>query len=83
MTIDDLRREIDAIDDQLLSLFEQRMAVVNQIAQYKKENSLPVQDTAREQEILSRLSKKAPPELAECVKMLFSSLFEMSRNYQK
>ena len=83
MTIDELRREIDSIDDELLDLFQRRMAAAKQIGQYKKENSLAVKDSEREQKILSRLCEKAQPELAEYVKALFVSLIEMSRDYQK
>ena len=83
MTIDELRQEIDGIDDRLLELFQRRMAVAKEIGQYKKENSLPVKDTEREREIISRLCEKAQPELAEYVKTLFASLFEMSGDYQK
>ena len=83
MNIDELRREIDAIDDKLLELFRQRMALAKEIGQHKKENSLPVKDAEREREIISRLCEKAPPELAEYVKTLFVSLFEMSGDYQE
>ena len=36
MDIQELRGKIDAIDDQLVKLFAQRMAVAAQIADYKK-----------------------------------------------
>ena len=50
MDLSDYRREIDSIDDQLLSLFSQRMNLSAEIAAYKQENSLPVLDVRREQE---------------------------------
>ena len=83
MSIDELRQEIDLIDEKLLELFQQRMAIAKEIGQYKKEKSLPVKDSEREREILSKLCEKAQPELVEYVKALFTSLFEMSGNYQK
>ena len=82
MNIDELRREIDGIDDRILTLFERRMEIAKEIGQYKKEKGLPVQNSEREREILHRLNEKAQPELAEYVKSLYSSLFEMSRDYQ-
>ena len=82
MNIDELRQEIDDIDDKLLELFERRMDIAKKIGQYKKERSLPVKDRERERNILHRLCEKAQPELAEYVKTLFLSLFEMSGNYQ-
>ena len=40
MDIQDMRKEIDAIDDQLVQLFKQRMDVAAQIADYKKAENL-------------------------------------------
>jgi len=82
MNIDELRREIDGIDDALLVLFERRMEIAKEIGQYKQKNGLPIQNSEREREILRRLSEKARPELAEYVNSLYSSLIEMSRDYQ-
>ena len=36
------RRQIDAVDAQLADLFEQRMAAVLQVAEYKKAHGLPI-----------------------------------------
>jgi chorismate mutase/prephenate dehydratase len=83
MDIDTLRQEIDGIDDQLLKLFEQRMDLALEIGRTKKELSLPVMDSERERKILYRLCEQARPELAGYVKVLFSSLFEISRSHQK
>ncbi|MDR0495538.1 MAG: chorismate mutase, partial [Treponema sp.] len=82
MNIDEVRRKIDDIDDQMLDLFEQRMKIAKEIGQYKKEKGLPLKDRERERKILYRLCEKAPPELAEYARALFVSLIEMSGNYQ-
>ena len=42
MDINELRQEIDRIDDQLVRLFAQRMDVSVKIADYKKEQNLPI-----------------------------------------
>jgi len=83
MNIDTLNQEIDGIDDKLLSLFEQRMELAREMERCKQEMSLPVMDTERERKILYRLCERARPELAGYVKVLFSSLFEISRGHQK
>ena len=83
MNIDELRAEIDGIDDSLLELFHLRMAAAKKIGRYKKENDLPIKDREREREIINRLCEKSKPELAEYVKSLFTALFEMSSNYQR
>ena len=82
MTIDELRQEIDGIDDKLLALFERRMEIAKEIGQYKREKGLPVQNGEREREILRRLTEKARPDLAGYTNALFTSLIEMSRDYQ-
>ena len=83
MEIKDYRDKIDELDDELLRLFLERMAVSNEIAQYKKANNLAILNKGREREILSRVSEKAGPELARCARMMFSNLFNLSRSYQK
>ena len=87
MKLDDLRFEIDAIDEELIELFIKRMGVSLKIAEYKKENNLPVLDAARERDVLSRVSgrvsEKAGAELEPYARAFFSTLFEVSRNYQE
>ena len=65
MSLDILRNEIDKIDDQLVSLFTQRMDVAAKIADYKKEHNLPILVPAREREKLKDVAEKAGPEMAE------------------
>ena len=47
MNLDELRMEIDKVDDQLIRLFAQRMDIAAQIAEYKKQHNLPVLNAAR------------------------------------
>ncbi len=82
MDIKELRGQIDAIDDQLVKLFGERMKVAAQIADYKKEHQLPIFVPAREREKLQDVGKKAGPEMANYTRVLYSMLFELSRSYQ-
>lgn len=82
MDIQDMRKEIDAIDDQLVKLFVQRMNVAAQIANYKKENNLPIFVPAREQEKLADVAEKAGTEMGDYVQKLYASIFQLSRQYQ-
>lgn len=52
--LDDLRRKIDDIDDQLLELLSKRMGVSREIGRYKKEHKLPVVQTARYKDLMER-----------------------------
>ncbi len=42
MDLNEIRSEIDKIDDELVRLFCQRMHVAAQVADYKKANNLPI-----------------------------------------
>ena len=44
MDLNDYRKEIDRIDDQLIALFARRMETAEKIAEYKKANGLRVLD---------------------------------------
>jgi len=80
--IQELRQEIDKIDDQLVSLFGQRMEVTAQIADVKKEQGLPIYMPSREREKLMDVAQKAGPDMANYTRVLYSMLFELSRSYQ-
>ena len=82
MTLEALRKEIDAIDDTLVKTFAQRMEVVEQISRAKQESDLPVVDAAREREKLADIASKLPPAMEQYGYSLWSMLFEISRSYQ-
>ena len=82
MELKDLRTQIDAIDDELVRLFGERMEIAAQIADYKKANDLPILMPTREREKLQDVAKKAGPEMANYTRVLYSMLFELSRSYQ-
>ena len=81
MEIKDLREKIDAIDDDMIRLFSDRMEVAAQIAQYKKDPGLPVLDAPREREKLTEILKKAG-DMGEYATLLYSIIFELSKAYQ-
>ncbi|MDO5571004.1 MAG: bifunctional 3-deoxy-7-phosphoheptulonate synthase/chorismate mutase type II [Bacteroidales bacterium] len=53
-SLSSLRRQIDDLDDQLLELLAKRMRVSGEIATYKKQNSMPVLQTNRYDEIMTK-----------------------------
>ena len=83
MDIQDLRANINKIDDQMAELFKERMDTALAIAQYKKENKLPVLDRSREREILSRVAELVGEKYQPYAKILYSTLFDMSRSAQQ
>jgi chorismate mutase/prephenate dehydratase len=82
MDLSQLRSEIDNIDDLIISLFGQRMEIAAKIADYKKQNNLPIFVPSREREKLLDVSQKAGAEMANYTRVLYSMIFELSRSYQ-
>ena len=80
----ELRVEIDEIDKTMQSLFERRMGVASEIADYKKANNLPILDSSREKEKINAMRASASDELmADGIARLFETLMAISRDYQK
>lgn len=78
--LNDHRKKIDTIDEQLLQLLEKRLTIVKQIADLKNQQNLPIRDTKREAVILDNIAVKAEnlgldPELA---KRFFRTLINLS-----
>ena len=82
MELNELRNQIDAIDDELVQLFCRRMEVAEQIADYKRKNNLPILVPAREREKLRDVSDKAGADMANYTRVLYSMIFELSRSHQ-
>ena len=53
--LENLRERIDTIDKELIALFEERMNVVNDIAEYKIKNNLPILNQSREDIVISKV----------------------------
>ena len=83
MELKDYRAQLDTIDDQMAALFKQRMEIVRHVADYKKETNTPVMATGREREILYRVTGLCGEELEEYTKILYSTILELSRDFQE
>ena len=83
MELQDYRNQLDQIDDQLVALFKQRMETVKNVADYKREHGAPVLAAGRERDILYRVTGACGEELQEYTKILYSTLLELSRDYQE
>ena len=82
MNIEDCRANIDNIDSQLQQLFEKRMQAAAEISRLKSERSLSTVNAEREREILLRVDGNASPDLRLYSRVLFTTLFDLSRSYQ-
>lgn len=57
--LENLRHQINQLDDELMEILSQRMRVAEKIASYKKENNITILQTSRWNEILNRACEKA------------------------
>ena len=82
MDLNNIRQNIDRVDDEIIKLFVERMDAVGEIAAQKKGAGAPIRDHAREREIVNRLTKAAGDAYAPYVRALYSQMFDLSRSYQ-
>lgn len=82
-TIDELRSEIDEIDDGLVSLFLQRLAVVKEIGKAKKTHLLSVEDKDRENAVIERLAINKTDEEKKKITELYNKIFDISKDTEK
>lgn len=80
--LEQLRAEIDRIDETLLDLFQQRMATVLEIAAYKKKNALPVLDQGRERIVLEKTKRISDQNLIGPAARFLNELMAISRDIQ-
>jgi len=81
--IDTYRKEIDAIDDQILRLLNERMELVKAIGRLKQTTGTAIYRPEREKEILDRLKSLNQGALkAQAIDAIFLEVFAVSRNLE-
>ena len=83
MELEQIRTEINALNEEMLRLFEKRMQLCGQVAEYKKEHKLDIFVPAREVEILEWVKAHAQEGFASYDLEFFNCLLDLSRNYQQ
>lgn len=78
----DLREKIDAIDQQMVDLFKQRMEVSKEVAAYKQANGLPTLDAGRERALLGKVGEQAGEKLADYTQSVYRTILAAGRSYQ-
>ena len=82
MGLSEYREEIDAIDRQIVDLFQRRMRVAEKIGEYKKSKGLPVLDEAREAAKLENIAGMAEEDMADYCRLLYNEIMKLSRDHQ-
>ena len=81
--LDKIRDEIDGIDSRLLALYEERMRLASEVAEYKISVGKPVLDKERERKKLEKLAELVQSEENRYgVGELFEQIMAMSRKRQ-
>lgn len=82
MELSEIRNKIDALDDELVKLFIDRMKLSSLVAQEKAKTGKAVSDPEREKEIIKKLTENLDDEMSEYVTDLYNSIFEISKKRQ-
>ena len=78
------RETINEIDSEMAKLFEKRMQAVKLVAEVKRQEGLPVLNTAREQEVINRnLELVTDPDVKDYYVNFIKDTMALSRDYQR
>ena len=79
----DIRKEIDSVDADIVALYEKRMKLAEQVAEYKIGTGKKVLDKEREKSKLEKIAGLASTDFTRCgVTELFEQIMAMSRKRQ-
>ena len=81
--LDELRGQLDEIDNGILDLFEKRIATCREIGNIKRENGVDVYVPAREEDKLKKVHELAGFESRPYVDELFRTLMDVSKAHQR
>lgn len=77
------RQEIDRIDQEIISLLEARLDVVNEVVGIKEQENIEVLDSDREKKILDKVGATViNKEYAPVIKELYQEMMRVSKEYQ-
>lgn len=80
--LDNLRKEINIIDDEMVKLFCKRLEISKRVGAVKKAGGTQVLDSDRENNIIKRLTENKSAGISGYIKELYNTIFTISRNLQ-
>ena len=84
MDLNEARKRIKAVDEEMASLFEKRMEIVRDVAAYKRENGLPIEDPAQEARVIEWCSALIEdPELRPLYVRFLQNTMDVSKTWQR
>ena len=82
LDLEEIRGEIDAVNQQLLQLLIKRLKLCSDVAEYKKERGLPIYVPEREKAILEWAENAAGPQFAPYASRFFEHIMQLGRDYE-
>ena len=82
MSLEELRKQIDEIDDKISDLYVKRMEICKQIGIEKANQGSAVNVVDREKAVVNRITANKPDEMKRYLKLLYDTVFFQSKNYQ-
>lgn len=81
--LDEARIIINEVDKEMIELFKKRMKAATMVAEYKKENNLPIFDEKREKELIDRnVNILNDKEIENYYKEFITTVIKVSKDYQ-
>ena len=83
MDLNEIRQQIDTVDNEIVALLEERMKLVTRVSAYKQRTGKAIYDPEREQALLDKVAASVEnPEYKEAIVAIFADIMKHSRTYQ-
>ncbi len=80
-TLEDIRTEIDEIDEQLMVLLDKRIELVKEVKELKRANNIAVLDEKREQDIYKNIVKNCSN--SKVITTIYHKILDETKNLQR
>ena len=81
-SLEKIREKINETDNSIAKLFEERMKLSAEVAEEKQKSGGRIYNPKRERDIISRLTENCDEKTAVYLKILYNTVFNLSRSYQ-
>ncbi len=82
--LNEIRLEINKTDKEMAALFEKRMSLAKQVAEYKIQNSMPIFDAKREAQVVEKnLAYIESDEMKDYYTLFIKDVMDISKKYQE
>ncbi len=81
MSIEELRKEIDLLDDEIIKSLDERFKKTDQIGVLKQSTNKTILDNKREEEIIKKIKEKTKNK--EVISLIYKYIMDQSKKRQK